>query len=55
VRTNELEPDEKIIASALADAGRIAGGAACPQSCAAAEPCDAQPWSGRCPHVSGLS
>jgi hypothetical protein len=27
VRTNELEPDEKIIASALADAGRIAGGA----------------------------
>jgi len=28
VRTNELEPDEKIIARALADAGRIAGGAA---------------------------
>jgi hypothetical protein len=28
VRTNELEPDEKIIASALADAVRLAGGAA---------------------------
>jgi hypothetical protein len=28
MRTNELEPDEKIIASALADAERLAGGAA---------------------------
>ena len=27
VRTNELEPDEKILASALADAERIAGAA----------------------------
>jgi hypothetical protein len=28
VRTKELEPDEKIIASALVDANRLAGGAA---------------------------